>query len=106
MQNNHSAYEYLERRFNLAVRGLGAVIFVRWRVGWMTTALYVPCLAVSSAIGREDLLIPMIITLGSLVTFYTMLGIFLLGMFTRRATVFLSRSNLRWACRRPGDADR
>ncbi|MBN2295160.1 MAG: sodium/solute symporter [Pirellulales bacterium] len=72
--NVYSAYEYLERRFNLAVRGLGAAIFILWRIGWMATALYVPCLAISTAVGRDDLLMPMIVTLGGLVTFYTMLG--------------------------------
>jgi len=70
----YSAYEYLERRFNVGVRGLGAAIFMLWRIGWMATALYVPCLAISTATGRQDLLVPMIVTLGSLVTFYTMLG--------------------------------
>ena len=72
--NVYSAYEYLERRFNLAVRGLGAAIFMLWRIGWMATALYVPCLAISTIAGQESLLVPMIITLGSLVTFYTMMG--------------------------------
>ncbi len=72
--NVYSVYEYLELRFNLAVRGLGASIFMLWRLGWMATALYVPCLAISSAIGREDLMTPMIIILGGLVTTYTMLG--------------------------------
>ena len=70
----YSAYEYLERRFNLGVRGLGAMIFILWRLSWMATALYVPCLAITSVIGRPDLLVPMIVTLGALVTFYTMLG--------------------------------
>ena len=70
----YSAYDYLERRFNVVVRGLGSAIFMLWRIGWMATALYVPCLAISTATGRKDLLVPMIVTLGSLVTFYTMLG--------------------------------
>jgi len=70
----YSAYEYLERRFHLAVRGLGAVIFLLWRLSWMATALYVPCLVLTSAIGRKELLVPAIVTLGALVTFYTMLG--------------------------------
>jgi SSS family transporter len=72
--NVYSAYEYLEHRFNLAVRGLGAGIFILWRLGWMATALYVPCLAISTATGRPDSLLPMIVGLGLLVTFYTMLG--------------------------------
>ncbi len=70
----YSVYEYLEHRFNPAVRCLGAAIFILWRVGWMATALYVPCLAISTAMSRPDLLQPMIVGLGALVTFYTMLG--------------------------------
>jgi SSS family transporter len=70
----YTAYEYLEARFNVGVRGLGAAIFMFWRLGWMATALYVPCLAVTSVIGRPDLLVPMIVVLGGLVTFYTTLG--------------------------------
>ncbi len=70
----YTAYEYLEARFNVGVRGLGAAIFMLWRLGWMATALYVPCLAITSVIGRPDLLIPMIVVLGGLVTFYTALG--------------------------------
>ena len=70
----YSAYEYLEHRFGLAVRGLGAVVFVFWRLGWMATALYVPCLAISSVVGDKNLLTPMIILLGGVVTISTMLG--------------------------------
>jgi len=70
----YSAYEYLERRFDVGVRALAAVIFMLWRLGWMATALYVPCLAITTATGNEDYLIPSIIVLGSLVTFYTMMG--------------------------------
>lgn len=70
----YSAYEYLEHRFGIAVRGLGAAVFMLWRLGWMATALYVPCLAMTSVMGRSDLLTPMIILLGSVVTISTMLG--------------------------------
>jgi len=71
--NVYSAYEYLERRFDVRVRTLGAIIFILWRVGWMATALYVPCLAVSAVAG-DWLLLPMIIVLGCVVTLYTALG--------------------------------
>jgi SSS family transporter len=70
----YTAYEYLEARFNVGVRGLGAAVFIFWRLGWMATALYVPCLTIASVIGRPELLIPMIVVLGGLVTFYTTLG--------------------------------
>lgn len=70
----YSAYEYLEHRFGVAVRGLGAVVFMLWRLGWMATALYVPCLAVTSVMGRSELLVPMIVVLGAVVTISTMLG--------------------------------
>ena len=44
--NIYTAYEYLERRFNVRVRTLAAALFIVWRLGWMGTAIYVPCLAV------------------------------------------------------------
>lgn len=40
----------------------------------MATALYVPCLAVSTASGGALPLLPMVLLLGAVVTFYTMLG--------------------------------
>src|SRR5439155_656079 len=64
----------LEARFDVRVRTLAAAIFIVWRLGWMATALYVPCLAIDTAFtGRVDLT-TMIVTLGVLVTLYTMLG--------------------------------
>jgi SSS family transporter len=70
----YSVYEYLEARFDVRVRALGASIFVIWRLGWMATALYVPCLAIDAVTGGAIDLTTMIVTLGMLVTFYTMLG--------------------------------
>jgi SSS family transporter len=72
--NVYSAYEYMEHRFDVRVRTLAAGIFMLWRLGWMATALYVPCLAVSTASGGAVPLLPMVIVLGLVVTFYTMLG--------------------------------
>lgn len=71
-----SAYEYLERRFNLTVRTLASLIFVLWRVGWMGAALYVPVLAFQGATDIHDKRVSAIIaiTLGIVVTTYTMLG--------------------------------
>ncbi len=70
----YSAYEYLENRFNVAVRSLTAVIFLLWRLGWMATALYVPCLAFHTATGGQLPLKPTILVLGAVATTYTMLG--------------------------------
>ncbi|MCA9446889.1 MAG: sodium/solute symporter [Candidatus Omnitrophica bacterium] len=69
-----SAYEYLERRFDVRVRSLTAGIFMLWRLSWMATALYVPCLAITTATGHPDWLYPTIVLLGTLVTFYVMMG--------------------------------
>src|SRR3954469_2248917 len=69
-----SAYEYLERRFNVAVRTLASCIFLLWRVGWMGTALYVPCLAIETITGGALRAVPLIISIGVVVPLYTMLG--------------------------------
>jgi solute:Na+ symporter, SSS family len=70
----YSVYEYLEARFDVRVRTLAAGIFILWRLGWMATALYVPCLAIDAVTGGQIDLTWMIIGLGALVTLYTMLG--------------------------------
>jgi SSS family transporter len=70
----YSAYEYLEARFDVRVRTLGALIFILWRLGWMATAMYVPSLAVHAVSGGAVDLTLMIVVLGSLVTLYVMLG--------------------------------
>jgi len=72
--NMLTAYEFLEARFDVRVRLLAAGIFIVWRLGWMATAIYVPCLAINAAAqGRADVT-TMIVVLGVLVTLYTMLG--------------------------------
>jgi solute:Na+ symporter, SSS family len=70
----YSIYEYLESRFDVKVRTLAAIIFVMWRLGWMATALYVPCLAISATSGGQINITMMIVIAGVLVTLYTMLG--------------------------------
>jgi SSS family transporter len=72
--NLYTAYEFLEARFDVRVRTLAAGIFVVWRLGWMATAMYVPCLAIDAATGGRFDLRLMILGLGILVTLYTMLG--------------------------------
>ncbi len=70
----YTVYEYLETRFDVRVRMLAAAIFIVWRLGWMATALYVPCLAIDAVTGGAVDLTTMIVVLGGLVTVYTMLG--------------------------------
>lgn len=72
--NSISVYEYLENRFDGRVRALAASIFVLWRFGWMATALYVPSLAISVATGGRISVTVMAVTLGTVVTLYTMMG--------------------------------
>jgi SSS family transporter len=72
--NLYTAYEYLELRFDVRVRTLASVIFLLWRLSWMGTAIYVPCLAISAATGGVLPLVPMIVVLGIVVIIYTMLG--------------------------------
>ena len=72
--NVYTAYEFLEARFDVRVRTLAAAIFIVWRLGWMATAIYVPCLAINAAAGGRIDLPAMILVLGVLVTAYTMLG--------------------------------
>ena len=70
----YSAYEYLEKRFGTAVRLLTAGIFLLWRMGWMAAALYTPCLAISVASGHPEWVRYLVVLLGIVVTFYTMMG--------------------------------
>ena len=72
--NYYTAYEYLEKRFDVRVRALAAVIFIVWRLGWMATAIYVPSLAISTATGDRIPLMLLVAGLGVLVTLYTALG--------------------------------
>lgn len=69
-----TAYEFLEARFDVRVRTLAAGLFIIWRLGWMATAIYVPCLAINAATGGHADVTTMILALGTLVTGYTMLG--------------------------------
>jgi SSS family transporter len=70
----YSAYEYLERRFDIRVRCLASGLFILWRIVWMSTAVYAPSLALWAATGGQIPLIPTIIILGLFATFYTVLG--------------------------------
>ncbi|MEW6357814.1 MAG: sodium/solute symporter [Planctomycetota bacterium] len=70
----YSAYEYLERRFDVRVRCLASGMFIFWRIVWMAVAVYAPSLALWAATNGRAPLVPTIIMLGLLATFYTVLG--------------------------------
>jgi SSS family transporter len=69
-----SAYDYLERRFDVRVRTLAATIFVLWRMGWMATALYVPALVVNATSGGQIPAAAVIVVVGLVITSFAMLG--------------------------------
>jgi len=70
--NVTSAYEYLERRFNTAVRLFGSLSFVLFQIGRMTIVLFLPALALSAVTGIDIGLC--IVVMGVLATLYTVLG--------------------------------
>ena len=72
--NYFTAYEYLEARFDVRVRSLAAGIFIVWRLGWMATAIYVPCLAIEVATAGRLPVTTTVIVLGAIVTLYTAMG--------------------------------
>lgn len=70
--NVTTAYEYLERRFNLAVRLFGSLSFVVFQLGRMSVVVYLPALALSAVTGIDTY--TCIATMGVLATVYTVLG--------------------------------
>lgn len=67
-----SAYEYLERRFNLTTRLYGSSAFVLYQFGRMAIVLYLPALALS-AVSSIDIRVS-IISMGLLCVIYTTFG--------------------------------
>ncbi|XP_006162231.1 sodium-dependent multivitamin transporter isoform X4 [Tupaia chinensis] len=67
-----SAYEYLELRFNKAVRVCGTVTFIFQMVIYMGVVLYAPSLALNAVTGFDLWL--SVLTLGIICTIYTALG--------------------------------
>ncbi|MFO7973073.1 MAG: sodium/solute symporter [Candidatus Hydrogenedentota bacterium] len=70
--NVTTAYEYLEKRFNLAVRMFGSTAFTVFQLGRMGIVLLLPALALSAVTGIDLRL--SILVMGVLCTFYTVLG--------------------------------
>ncbi len=70
--NITTAYEYLEKRFNLAVRWFGSLSFILFQLGRMGIVVALPSIALSTVTS-----IPVttsILIMGALATFYTVLG--------------------------------
>ncbi len=70
--NVTTAYEYLEKRFNIAARLFGSLSFILFQCGRMTIVLFLPALALSAVTGIN--IYVCILIMGILATFYTVLG--------------------------------
>ena len=70
--NITSAYEYLERRFNLTTRLLGSVSFMIYQLGRIAIILYLPAIALNVVTGFDILLC--ISVMGLVSVLYTMMG--------------------------------
>ncbi|MCA9270719.1 MAG: hypothetical protein KDA41_19695, partial [Planctomycetales bacterium] len=67
-----SAYEYLELRFNVAVRALASSLFILFQLGRMGVVLFLPAIALSAVSGMNVNVC--IVLMGVLATLYTVLG--------------------------------
>ena len=70
--NITTAYEYLEKRFNLPVRLFGSILFILFQFGRMGIVLFLPAIALSAVTGINVYVC--ILAMGVLCTIYTVLG--------------------------------
>ena len=70
--NITTAYEYLEKRFNVATRVIGSVTFMLFHVGRVAIVLYLPALALSSV--TDINIFAAISVIGILCIIYTVMG--------------------------------
>ncbi len=70
--NITTAYEYLEKRFNLTVRLLGSISFILFQVGRMGVVLLLPSLALNVVTGIDVFLC--ILLMGIVSLLYTLMG--------------------------------
>ncbi|MBI2431961.1 MAG: sodium/solute symporter [Candidatus Hydrogenedentes bacterium] len=68
----YNCYEYLERRFSLAVRLLVTSLFIVWRITWMGATIYLPAYVLNIVMGFD--LYWTILLLGLITTVYTAVG--------------------------------
>ncbi|MCP4374814.1 MAG: sodium:solute symporter [bacterium] len=70
--NVTTAYEYLEKRFNLVARLIGGVLYIFFQFLRMAVILYLPALALNTVAGLD--IYVCILAMGLLCTAYTILG--------------------------------
>lgn len=70
--NVTTAYEYLEKRYNLTIRLLGSISFILFQIGRMGVVLLLPSLALNVVTGMDVFLC--IILMGIVSMVYTMMG--------------------------------
>jgi solute:Na+ symporter, SSS family len=70
--NVTTAYEYLEKRFNVSLRLLGSLLFILFHIGRVAIVIYLPTLAITSISDINPFLIAAVI--GLLCVVYTFLG--------------------------------
>ncbi|MBL7220980.1 MAG: sodium:solute symporter [Phycisphaerae bacterium] len=70
--NVTSAYEYLEKRFNLVARLIGGLLYICFQFLRMAVILYLPALALNTVAGLD--IYTCILAMGVLCTIYTVLG--------------------------------
>lgn len=67
-----TAYEYLETRFNLAIRIYGSLVFLLFQAGRIAIVLYLPALVLSASTGLSVEF--SILAMGVITTLYTVIG--------------------------------
>ncbi len=70
--NMTTAYEYLEKRFNLSIRIVGSLLYMMFQLGRLGIILLLPALALSVVTGMDVFLC--IVLMGGLSILYTVLG--------------------------------
>lgn len=68
----YSIYEYLEKRFSLAVRLVGSGLFILFKSSFLAIGIYAPAIIISVLTGLDIVLIVLIT--GVLTTVYTLMG--------------------------------
>ncbi|MCM3570898.1 sodium:solute symporter [Neobacillus mesonae] len=70
--NLDTAYEYLERRFDVKLRVIGSVLFIIYQIGRMSIIMYLPALALAAVTGIHAVWI--ILFMGVIATIYSAFG--------------------------------